>query len=147
MKRFLLLALTLLAAPAAAQSVTECDWKAQAGSIAEPWEDNSRTFANGDVRIALIDVGEPAVGGYHILVLSPPRAELGFRQCRIVTAAPYGFGGVSFDALQADYDPSRGLRFALPVRAVIDGAGELTDYMLTFTVNQATGEIYTNLSR
>ena len=49
-----------LSAPAAAQSLSDCDWRASAWLLAEPWEANSRTFANGDVRIALIDAIEQA---------------------------------------------------------------------------------------
>ena len=51
-----------------------------------PWTAKPKPLgANGDIRIALIDVGEPAAGGFHLLVLSPPFGELGDRQCRIVT--------------------------------------------------------------
>jgi len=91
-------------------------------------------------------VGEPAIGGYHILILSPPFGELGFRQCRILTAEPYGFGGVEFELLEAEYDPSRGLIFFVPV-AVAGPDGRLNDRELTFVVNQATGEIRSLLSR
>lgn len=129
-----------------AQATTECDWRARADAIAEPWEENSRTFANGAVRLALIDVGEPAIGGFHLLILSPPYAELGTRQCRILTAEPYGFGGVEFDQLEAEYDPARGLVFYVPV-AVAGPDGNLNDHELTFSLNQATGEIQSVLSR
>lgn len=140
MRPILTALLLATAAPAMAQSVTDCDWKAQAGALAEPWEETSRTFSNGNVRLALIDVGEPAIGGYHLLILSPPRGELGERQCRIVTYETYGFGGVDFASLTADYDPARGLIFDLPVR-VVDDAGDLVPRRLTITLNQSNGEI------
>ena len=136
----------LLASPAPAQQVEDCDWRASASVIAEPWEQNARSFANGDVRLALLDAGEPAIGGYHILVLSPPRGELGDRQCRIVSYRSYGFGGVSFDGLTADYDAAQGLRFRLPVRVVDEPTGAMVDRTLSFTVNQSSGEITPALS-
>lgn len=141
MRPLIALALMLLTTPALAQSVTDCDWKAQANALAEPWEEFSRTFANGKVRLALIDVGEPAVGGYHLLVLSPPYGELGDRQCRIVTFETYGFGYAAFDQLTADYDPARGLIFELPVEVVDEAVGGLVPKWLTLTLNQATGAI------
>ncbi len=60
MFRPLFLALCL-AAPVAAQTVGDCDtWQTSARNLAEPWEANSRTFANGDIRVALLDTIEPA---------------------------------------------------------------------------------------
>ena len=145
----LLLAAPLLASamttPSVAQETTDCDWKASAQAIAEPWEENTRTFSNGNVRLALSDVGEPAVGGYHIIILSPPRDELGARQCRILTWTTYGFGKVEFDKLSADYDPARGLLFSLPV-GIADNNGDVVDRLLVFTLNQATGEIASDLT-
>lgn len=134
------LALTA-ATPAVAQDIAECDWRASATAIAEPWEENTRTFANGDVRITLLDVGEPAFGGYHLLVLSPPFDETGFAQCRLVTYEDtQGFGGVNFTYLDADYDPSIGLIFYVPVTAHYGDEGFVLQG-LGFTLNQATGEM------
>ncbi|WP_407494192.1 hypothetical protein [Pseudooceanicola sp. MF1-13] len=145
--RLILTVLSLFIAQAAvAQSVQECDWRARADAIAEPWSENTRTFANGDVRLALIDIGEPAVGGYHILILSPPYGDGGWRQCRVLTYQDIGFGGVEFDMLEAEYDPARGLVFYLPV-SVAGQDGYQTDRELTFQLNQATGEILSLLSR
>ena len=140
MKYFLALVLTFLALPAVAQEVGECDWRASAQAIVEPWEGNTRTFANGKTRIALMDGIEPAAGALYLLVLSPPHDELGGRQCRIIGAmSGVGFGNVDFAALQAGYDPAVGLIFALPV-SVFDGEN-FRPHELNFTVNQATGHI------
>lgn len=135
-------AATLTAGPGEAQSLGECDWRASAWLLAEPWEHHSRTFANGDVRIALIDAIEPAAMPFHLLVLSPPWDELGARQCRLVSFEPgTGFSGVDFAALEAWYDPSVGLLFSVPV-SVYDGVtGGFEDRMLDFTLNQTTGAI------
>lgn len=138
-----LAALAVLAAPAAAQDVVECDWQASAWNLAEPWEDNSRTFSNGAVRIAKLDVGEPAFGGFFLLVLSPPYGELGERQCRVLTfPETSGFAGIDFDRLEAAYDPSVGLMFTVPVRVfAMTDTVEPVGAMLKFSLNQATGAI------
>ena len=131
-----------LSAPAAAQSLSDCDWRASAWLLAEPWEANSRTFANGDVRIALIDAIEPAAGALHLLVLSPPWDELGARQCRVLSLdGGIGFAGVDFAALEAWYDAAVGLLFALPVSVYEPETGAFADRMLDFNLNQATGAI------
>jgi hypothetical protein len=142
-------ALALLATPAAAQvTVEDCDWRASAQSVAEPWEENTRTFANGDVRLARLDVGEPAFGGFFLLLLSPPRDELGFRQCRVLTyPETSGFAGIDMSALEAGYDPSVGLMFTLPVKVyVASDAVEGHSALLRFSLNQATGAITPRLS-
>lgn len=138
-----LAALAVLATPAAAQDVIACDWQASAWNLAEPWEDNSRTFSNGAVRIAKLDVGEPAFGGFFLLVLSPPYGELGERQCRVLTfPETSGFAGIDFDRLEAAYDPSVGLMFTVPVRVfAMTDAVEPVGAMLKFSLNQATGAI------
>ena len=141
------LVLALMAAPAFAQdsaaTVTPCGDATRADTIAEPWEDNSRTFSNGAVRIAKLDVGEPAFGGFFLLVLSPPYGELGERQCRVLTLPETsGFAGIDFDRLEAAYDPSVGLMFTVPVRVfAMTDTVEPVGAMLKFSLNQATGAI------
>lgn len=128
------------AGPAAAQMAQPCDWIARADAIVEPWEDNTRTFANGDVRLALLDTIEPAAGAFHILILSPPYNELGDRQCMTLgMSSNIGFGGVDFAALDAGYDPATGLIFRFPVQ-IFDGDGAVPRG-LVFTLNQSTGAI------
>ncbi len=122
-----LCALTGLAGSAAtAQSAHICDdWQSQAWNLAEPWEDNSRTFSNGAVRVALIDTVEPALGAYYLLTLHPlPDDPLGSRVCHIVGETPFfGFPGMDFSGLSASYDPAVGLTFTVPVtRATEDGS-------------------------
>lgn len=130
-----------LVGAAFAQEAIPCDWQARADAIVEPWEEHTRTFANGNVRLALLDTVEPAAAAFHILIVSPPYDEIGARQCRTLGAsAGMGFSGVAFDALEAAYDPSVGLIFDLPV-TVLDSDGSFVEAPLLFTLNQATGEI------
>jgi len=127
---------------AVAQEAFECEWQARADAIVEPWEKNSRTFANGDVRLALLDNIEPAAGAFHVLVLSPPFDELGGRQCRTVSMADgIGFSGADFSTLTARYEPSVGLIFQMDVRRFLPDQDSFGDALLTFTLNQATGHI------
>ncbi|MEM6727428.1 MAG: hypothetical protein AAF618_02900 [Pseudomonadota bacterium] len=129
------------ALPAAAQEVADCDWRARADAIVEPWDQNSRRFANGDVRVALMDVIEPAAGALHILVLSPPFDELGGRQCKVISwQGTLGFSGARFGDMLASYNPARGLTLGMDVQIPTPEGGFAPRY-LELTINQATGFI------
>jgi len=134
--------LMLFSAPLAAQSVADCDVRASARNLVEPWEDHAKTFADGDVRLALLDTIEPAVVPMHLLVLSPPYDEVGDRQCKTISFdADVGFGGIRWDALMADYDPAVGLIFEVPVSTYDPLTEGFPTSLLSFTLNQTTGEI------
>lgn len=138
---FAALSLAIAAAiPAQAQNVGECDWLASAWNIVEPWESHSRTFANGEVRLALLDAVEPGAVPFHLLVLSPPYDEMGGRICRVISVEPgIGFSEIVWSELQASYDPAVGLTFHLPV-AVWAETNRLMRGLL-LRVNQSTGEV------
>lgn len=140
-------ALMMGAGAAKAQSVGPCDWQASAQALVEPWAQNTAVFANGDVRLAALDTLEPAAGAAYLLVLSPPRAELGERQCRVIGFDDQmGFTAIHFDALQSAYDPAIGLMFTVPVR-VADREGTFTNGgLLSLTLNQSTGEMTTSIA-
>lgn len=134
--------LALSAIPTTAQEAVDCEWWSEARNLVEPWEDNTRTFANGNVRLALLDTVEPAAAAFHILVLSPPFDELGERQCRVISMAEgVGFGGLDFASMTSDYDPARGLVFDFPVRIFYPLDDEFGDATLSVTLNQSTGAI------
>lgn len=140
MRHVLAALLAVLPLTATAQDVVDCDWQARADNIAEPWDENSAVFANGAVRLAKLDTLEPAMGGYHMLVVSPPHDELGFRQCKVITwQQTIGFAGLDFSKLDASYDPARGLLFTIPAR--VASGDEIVDATLRFTLNQSTGDI------
>jgi hypothetical protein len=138
-----LLTLALLSAtPVTAQAVMPCDWQANAQALVEPWEETSRQFANGAVRVALLDTIEPAAGAFYLLVLSPPYDDVGGRQCKVIGAAPgIGFAGLDFGALASGYDPARGLTLQMPVTLFMPEDGTTRATLLNVTVNQSTGNV------
>ncbi len=145
MFRAALTALSLaLAAPVAAQSTIDClGWQASAQNIPEPWESHIRTFANGNIRVALLDTVEPAAGAFYMMVLAPPVDELGSRNCAIVAEADgnIGFAGLFWDQLGANYDPATGLTLRVPVSRFAPSTGGFDPAILAVTINQAAGTI------
>ena len=130
------------ATAALAQTVADCDWQASAASLVEPWDAHTQTFANGEVRLAMLDTVEPAAGAFHVLVLSPPYDELGTRQCKTVGMGNgIGFGGIMWESLTSGYDPAVGLIFEVPVSKYNPETGGFPTSLLSFTLNQANGDI------
>ena len=145
MLRPLSLALAFAAAtgPVAAQTVSDCSgFVASAENIFEPWEDYSRTFANGDIRVAMLDTIEPAAAAVHLLVLAPPYDELGGRRCAVVGEnRNAGFGDMDFPAMQASYTPATGLTLTVPIRRFDPNSGDFLPRLLSVTINQANGAV------
>jgi hypothetical protein len=123
--------------------VQECGELTSVASVAEPWEDNTRTFANGAVRLTILDTGEPAAASYHLVVLSPPYDELGFRQCRVVSFNQgwFGFGFLSFERMEASYDPATGLQVVMDMGLYNAETGLNDAVALAVTINQGTGAV------
>jgi len=138
------LAFALLATPAAAQTVIGCfGFLASARNQVEPWEAHTRTFANGEIRVALLDTVEPAAGAYYLMVLAPPRDELGSRNCAVIAEGDgsVGFAGLDFAQLGASYDPARGLILRVPVQRFAPDTGGFDPAVLAVTINQAAGTL------
>lgn len=138
-------AIAILAALCAGQvqaaGTSDCDWMASADFIAEPWSTNTRSFANGAVRLAKLDVIEPAAAPFHLLVLAPPYGPLGERQCHVISSAQaIGWGELYFDQLSASYDPTRGLVFQIPAQTPDLGSAP-ENLMVEVTLNQSTGAV------
>jgi hypothetical protein len=112
------------ALPAHAVQVRDCDYAADVRSIAEPWEKNTRSFYEGNVRVALLDTGgEPVCCSVHLLVLAPDKNdEMGGRFCKIVgDHDALGFAGIDFARLTTRYDAGRGLLITFPYQLYVDG--------------------------
>lgn len=139
-----------LAAPLSAQVITECDWVGAAANILEPWEANTRTFANGAIRVAVADTGgEPACCSSHLMILSPSSdgsEDPAWRQCRVASASEgLGFYSVDVPGIVASYDPARGLLLSVPVGHWHDGMnaaeGPPIIERMEIRVNQSNGEV------
>ena len=128
---------------ALAQEIGACeDYRSSAALLAEPWEENTRVFAEGEVRLALIDTFEPAAAAFHLIILSPPYDELGFGQCKLVSGeGGSGFAGLNVAATEADYDAAKGLMFTIPATRWLMESDTYEDAVLHVTLNQATGEV------
>ena len=138
----------LTSAPALAQQavVLPCDERIELDAVPEPWGDHTRSFANGDVRLAVIDTIEPAVAAIWLAVLSPPFDPLGARQCRMVGVDGAGFFSVDLDALGSNYDPSQGLLFDIAVDVFVTATNSPVEMNLGLVVNQATGAIQADVT-
>lgn len=127
-----------------AQTLGECDWRSSLRNIGEPWEDYTRTFASGAIRITATDTGgEPVCCSQH-LVIQAPHPEW-FDSCAVLSGnQDLGFLDVYFEDITASYDPAKGLLLAVPV-GYYDPENEYTDPDLFETIyvriNQSTGSI------
>ena len=126
----------------AAQVAQSCDWRARADAIVEPWDAHTKTFSNGEVRVALLDVLEPAAGSVYLLLLHPPRAELGERTCTVIGQSDnFGYAGIMFDELSASYDPATGLTLTVPAIIYLPEASFKNSALVRVMINQATGDV------
>jgi hypothetical protein len=129
-----------------AQVISDCDWQASAWNLVEPWEENTRTFSNGAVRLAVLDTIEPAAGAMYLMILLPPNGPLGDRQCKLLSWADgIGFAGLYFNDLKAGYDPARGLLFEVPVQIYDPETSFSNSARVFLELNQATGAIRTDI--
>lgn len=140
------LASVAFAPQAQAQTVSECDWRARADAIVEPWDVFSRTYASGDVRLALLDTIEPGVGALHLLLLFPGNEEIFFRECRVVSLnESTGFAGILFEDHLASYDPSIGLIFEMDVQVFDQDTGGFEPRILIVTLNRSSNTVIADL--
>ena len=121
-------------------NIEECDWINNLLAVVEPWEENSRTFYRGQVRVAFADSVEPACCWAHLLILMPdPEDEMGLRKCVAVNQSRgMGFSGLEFSQIQASYDPARGLTLTFPYALYNPETGASGPWQ--------TGEVLINLS-
>lgn len=149
MNRLLFSALCLLplAQPARAVTIGDCDdYRASVGAMVEPWEEATRTWANGKIRLVVTDTVEPAMYPFHLVVIYPGSDETGWNQCSLVSfRGMLGFAGMELMAATAQYDPAAGLTVAVPVRIPDPEAGDVADAILAVTINQMTGQVRAQL--
>jgi len=127
--------------PAAAQSLSSCnDLRSHVLAIAEPREANTRTYAGGTVRMVIMDVGEPVVGSFRLMILTPPTdANPDGRQCQVLSLdESLGFAGLWFDGATDSTDPT-GLTVRIPARRWLATTDSYTDATLSVTVVSTDG--------
>ncbi|QXT39713.1 hypothetical protein [Gymnodinialimonas ceratoperidinii] len=133
-------ALLAFGAPAQAFMVAPCGPEFTPLTITEPWEEMSRTFANGAIRVFEIFIDPNVASGAALGILHPiPASEGGpYRTCTAIYAGHDHryFGQAYVSEATAVYDASLGLIVTIPV-SFTDGSRR----MLRFAVNQATGVV------
>ncbi|HGG04246.1 MAG TPA: hypothetical protein ENK28_02215 [Aliiroseovarius sp.] len=142
----LLPALAAIIAPGlvAAQQVAPCQSVGFDQGTASQVIRDQRSFANGAVTLALLDLGQPEAGNLYLMLLSPPNDAGGNPQCRLISwREDRGFAQLDFSALTATYDPAKGLTFSIPGLFVLLEEGFSNAILVHLTVNQATGEVMT----
>lgn len=140
--RFLtfLLVCAMGAAPLHAANVRMCDtFEANARNLSYPYEEATKTYADGAISLISLMLDEPACCGAHLMVLFPAPDE-GFLDCRLISReAQLGYSGLSVIGASASYDPAVGLQITVPTEVY---TGEGTDAgLLELTVNQARGTV------
>ncbi len=138
-----------LAGPVAAQQVRSCGkggefpFETTAMAIAEPWEANTRSFAGGDIRIAVIDTWEPALGAYYLMVLFWPGAdtEADIRYCSLVSNGALGFVSMTLEGMNARYDPARGLVVSVPTTFYNPSDDELEEGTINVLIDRKNQEV------
>jgi hypothetical protein len=132
-----------IAAPLTAQTANDCSgWVSSARNIPEPFEQYTRTYANGEIRVILLDTIEPALGAVYLMVIAPPYDEMGNRNCAVISQSNgLGFADMFFDQIGASYDPASGLTIRLPIERFAPDTGGTDPAILAVTINQAIGTI------
>ena len=136
----LLAAGTVYAEPSV--GIFDCDELMRADTIVEPWHENTRTFANGKIRIAHLDTaGEPVCCSSHLLVILKPQSLDG--KCLVVRQSDgMGYNWLDFKNIQSTYDPSLGVGLSVPVFEYDPETGAATGpQVIRLRINQATQHI------
>ncbi|MEP1206795.1 MAG: hypothetical protein ABJM29_07190 [Rhizobiaceae bacterium] len=123
--------------------ISECGGPARVDAIVEPWNEATRTFASGRIRIVALDTAEPACCSFHLAIIAPdPNNELGLRQCVSLNDGGEwtGFQFVDVAGTQSSYDPGKGLLLSVPVERYIDGVRSMK-MVVNIRINQATGSV------
>jgi len=145
--RIVLFILLLVVSTLSAQAeiVRDCEGEITINLLAEPWEDNSKTFANGSVRIAVLDYWDPANAAFYLAVMYTPNdyIEAEGRACKVISAGGIGDGYnmVTLDGLKASYDPAQGLVLMINAEKYDYDAGVAIPGTVTVVVSRATNQV------
>ena len=132
----------LLAGGAMAQDVRDCRDFGR-GVIIDPVDMKGRSYANGDVTIAVVHDGRSNSGdSLFILVYAPDTENPEQKQCRMIGMEEgRGYANVRLEAANADYTAADGLTVIIPARIYLMESGFSNTTMLSVNVNRASDEI------
>lgn len=139
-------ALLVLPSVGRAAVVVDCAQWIGADTLIEPWEETSRTFSRGSIRVAEVDLGEPDCCARHFIVLMPANM-YGGRVCALVARnalVPNGWAKVGVEDAAAERVPEGGLRVSVPVYRYdpSTGGADLENGETVFVrVRQAAGTV------
>ncbi len=148
--KYPILILSLLGVAANAQQVQPCfekdsiPYRASALAIAEPWEENTRSFADGQVRIAVMDTGEPAFGAYYLMVMYGSGNESELRACDLVSQGELGFVGMTLNGMEAGYKAGLGLVLQVPTSFYNPVEDEFEEGVVEVLIDRAANQVTAN---
>ena len=124
-----------------AASLRDCNtFEANARNLYQPYEDATRTFANGRISFLHLWLEEPACCGAHLMVTFQDGEQPG-NYCHLISNdGQLGYSSIELQRADAHYDPSRGLTVTVPTTSW-NGVSEARHW-LNVTINQATKEIW-----
>ncbi|MEM1300857.1 MAG: hypothetical protein AAGH68_16425 [Pseudomonadota bacterium] len=137
---------SLLPVGATAAQVLDCGAWVGADTLMEPWDETTRTFSRGSVRLALVDLGEPECCPQHLAVLIPANM-YGGRACFLVargSLVPNGWVKIGLDEAEASRDATPGMKIRLPVYGVhplTGGPDRDNRKILNLRIHQAAGSV------
>ncbi|MFK7944113.1 MAG: hypothetical protein AB8B85_14535 [Paracoccaceae bacterium] len=134
------------AGTAHAAVVLDCGDLAPTEALIEPWEENTRTFSRGSIRLAAIDLGDPPCCPQHFIVTLPANM-YGGRICALVARSvlvPNGWTRVGIGEAEASRPATGGLRLTVPVYGydpTTGGADTTNRQTISVRVRQAAGTV------
>lgn len=132
------------ALPSQAAILEECNDYASSGLIVEPWEQNSRTFYNGQVRVAVVDTGgEPVCCSSYLVVIYPDvEDELGGRSCMMLSQRERaGWAGLDVKAIRSSYNAATGLTLTVPVKVMREDGNGVRPASVTLRLDLRTSKL------
>ncbi len=111
-----------LASAPHAQEVWPCNQKNsvpinRVENMVEPWAENTRTYRQGKVRVALLSRGEHKNGAFYLLVLTELGEGKGTRACWVVGHQPWeGYEAIDFQGIAPYHNGANELILTFPVQ-------------------------------
>ena len=133
-----LLTAAILSMPvsALAQVATNCFWDAYAPLASEP----ITTYANGAIRVAVVDRGGASDGSKYLLIGHPQGT--GPTDCTLIGfEITRGFASMWPSDPPSRYDPAHGLTLIMDAIFVLPDQNFSNSMRLFVTINQATGGV------